>query len=275
AGWINRHLQSAVWQNNSPFRAIGMGAMLQSSLQGPAAALALKSIADFHLRGRDDQVALMERTLGNLYSIQAPKEGLQQQAAELFSSIDLLAKLTIDEYQPANGADYGYSDFGNGLKQIAQLIKADVGLEIACVDIGGWDTHEGQGGAEYGSFQNAISELGQGLTAFYTDLRDYMNGVTVVTMSEFGRRVEENTSGGTDHGHGNAMFVMGGGINGGVYSRWPGLAPANLDDGDLAITTDYRDALAEIVISRMLNPALDAVFPNYTPKPIGLARQRT
>lgn len=275
AGWINRHLQSAAWQNNSPFRAIGMGAMLQSSLQGPAAALALKSIADFHLRGRDDQIALMERTLGNLYSIQAPKEGLQQQAAELFSSIDLLDKLTIDEYQPANGADYGYSDFGNGLKQIAQLIKADVGLEIACVDIGGWDTHEGQGAAEYGSFQGAISELGQGLTAFYADLRDYMNGVTVVTMSEFGRRVEENTSGGTDHGHGNAMFVLGGGINGGVYSRWPGLAPANLDDGDLAITTDYRDALAEIVISRMLNPALDQVFPNYTPKPIGLARQRT
>lgn len=273
-GWINRHLQTAAWQNNSPFRAIGMGAMLQSSLQGPAAALAMKSIADFHLRGRDDQVALMERTLGNLYSIQAPKEGLQQQAAELFSSIDMLAKLTIDEYKPANGADYGYSDFGYGLMQIAQLIKADVGLEIACVDIGGWDTHEGQGG-EYGSFANAIGELGQGLAAFYSDLRDHMSGVTVVTMSEFGRRVEENTSGGTDHGHGNCMFVMGGGINGGVYARWPGLAPSKLDDGDLAITTDYRDALAEIVKMRMLNPAIDAVFPGYSPKAIGIARQRS
>jgi uncharacterized protein (DUF1501 family) len=143
------------------------------------------------------------------------------------------------------------------------------------VDIGGWDTHEGQGPAEYGYFSNAIGELGAGLTAFYNDLRDYMGGVTVVTMSEFGRRVEENTSGGTDHGHGNCMFVMGGGINGGVYARWPGLAPANLDDGDLAITTDYRDALAEIVQARMMNPALDVVFPGYSPKPIGIARQRT
>ena len=272
-GWINRHLQTAAWQNNSPFRAIGMGAMLQSSLQGPAAALSLKSIADFHLRGREEQVTRMERTLGSLYSIQAPREMLQQQAAELFSSIDLLAKLTIDEYQHANGADYGYTDFGYGLMQIAQLIKADVGLEVACVDIGGWDTHEGQG-AEGGPMANALSELGSGLAAFYADLRDHMGGVTVVTMSEFGRRVEENTSGGTDHGHGNCMFVMGGGINGGVYARWPGLAPGSLDDGDLAITTDYRDVLAEIVRARLLNPALGAVFPNYSPKALNLARQR-
>ena len=157
---------------------------------------------------------------------------------------------------------------------MAQLIKADVGLEVACVDLGGWDTHENQGTLA-GEFNNLLTTLSQGLAAFYLDLRDYMDGVTVVTMSEFGRRAHENGSHGTDHGHGNVMFLMGGGVNGGqVHTRWPGLAAEVLDDGDLAITTDYRDVLAEVVTRRLRNPALDQVFPGYTRGAVDVVKVR-
>jgi uncharacterized protein (DUF1501 family) len=274
-GWINRHLETAAWQNNSPFRAVGMGAMVQSSLQGAVPALALRSIADFHLRGREEQVAAIQKVLQGLYSIQSPTEVLSQQAAEVFSTIDLLTRLSSTEYQPANGAKYPDTDYGYGLQQVAQLVKADVGLEVACVDIGGWDTHEAEGGAD-GQMAYPLDELGNGLAAFYADLRDYAGGVVVVTMSEFGRRVQENQSRGTDHGHGNCMFVMGSGagagVNGGVYAKWPGLTPDKLDDGDLAITIDYRDTLAEIVRGRLQNSAVDKIFPGYAPKPLGIVR---
>lgn len=272
-GWLNRHLQSAAWQNDSPFRAIGMGAMVQGSLRGSVSVLALKSIADFHLAGREDQTAAFQQVLAGLYSIQTPANALDTQASEVFATIDMLTKLSAATYQPANGAIYPETDYGLGLKQIAQLIKADVGLEVACVDIGGWDTHEQQGNAD-GLLAGVLDELGQGLAAFHNDLRDYMNNVTVVTMSEFGRRVEENASRGTDHGHGNCMFVMGGGVNGGVHTDWPGLTNEKLNDGDLAITTDYRDILSEILTRRLLNPAVDQVFPGYKPNSRGVMQQR-
>ena len=156
---------------------------------------------------------------------------------------------------------------------MAQLIKSDVGLEIACLDIGGWDTHEDQGGTQ-GQMAANLDDLARGLGAFYADLRDFRSEVTVVTMSEFGRRANENASAGTDHGHGNCMFVVGGGLNGGVYARWPGLQDDMLDDGDLAITTDYRDVLAEILANRARNPAIDQIFPDFTPTPQGILRPR-
>jgi len=273
-GWIGRHLQSAAWQNNSPFRAVGMGAMLQDSLRGPVSSLSLRSIADFHLRGREDELARMQQTLAQLYRIEAPPDEIGRQASLVFDTMTVLQALNAVEYQPSGGAVYPDTEFGMGLRQIAQLIKANVGLEVACVDFGGWDTHENQG-TDGGAFSNMIGELGQGLAAFNTDLGDAMNGVSLVTMSEFGRRVEENASAGTDHGHGNFMLLMGGGIEGGqVYSNWPTLDPRALDDGDLAITTDYRDVLAEIVQNRLMNPALDQVFPNHTITPLGLVRPR-
>ena len=146
-----------------------------------------------------------------------------------------------------------------------QLIKAEVGLEIAAVDLGGWDTHVRQGALE-GDMPDLLAELSQGLAALYKDLGEAMKKVTIVTMSEFGRRVAENGGGGTDHGHGNVMFVMGGGVNGGkVYGDWPGISKDKLDGpGDLAITTDFRDVLGEIVQKRMLNDKLSEVFPNYS-----------
>jgi uncharacterized protein (DUF1501 family) len=275
-GWIGRHLQSAAWQNESPFRAVGMGAMLPGSLRGSTPPLALRSIADFHLKGRESELKQIEQTLSQLYATSAPTNALETQAKLVFDTVDMLGAINADGYQPANGADYPADGegFGMGLKQIAQLIKADVGLEVACIDLGGWDTHEQQGTTD-GAFFELLGTLGRGLAAFYTDLGDRMNGVSLVTMSEFGRRVEENASLGTDHGHGNFMFLMGGGVNGGqVYSQWPTLAPEALNDGDLAITTDYRDVLAEVVSKRLLNPALDQIFPNHTVTPLGLVIPR-
>ncbi len=269
-GWINRHLESAAWQNASPFRAVGIGSMIQTSLSGIVPALSLQSIADFHLNGRQDQLIAMQKTLAGLYNASAPASALGTQANEVFSTIALLGKLAASEYTPEHNATYPETEFGAGLKQIAQLIKAEVGLEVACVDSGGWDTHDN----ETPQIAAALGELGQGLRALHDDLGPSMANVTVVTMSEFGRRIEENASHGTDHGHGNVMFVMGGGVNGGLHTHWPGLQPDQLDNGDLAITTDYRDVLAEIVTLRLLNPALGAIFPGFTPTSRGIVRAR-
>jgi uncharacterized protein (DUF1501 family) len=273
-GWIGRHLQAAAWQNDSPFRAVGMGAMIPAALRGPITPLSIRSIADFHFRGREDELHRLQQAISSLYTIQAPTNQLERQAGLVFKTIATLDQLQATDYQPANGAQYPDDEFGLGLKQVAQLIKADVGLEVACVDLGGWDTHENQGTLA-GEFNTLLTTLSNGLAAFYHDLRDYMAGVTVVTMSEFGRRAHENGSQGTDHGHGNAMFLMGGGVNGGqVHARWPGLAPEALDDGDLAITTDYRDVLAEVVSRRLRNPALDQIFPGYRPGAVDVVKER-
>jgi uncharacterized protein (DUF1501 family) len=271
-GWIGRHLQAAAWQNDSPFRAVGMGAMIPAALRGPITPLSIRSIADFHFRGREDELQRLQQAISSLYTIQAPTNQLERQAGLVFKTIATLDQLQATDYQPANGAQYPDDEFGLGLKQVAQLIKADVGLEVACVDLGGWDTHENQGTLA-GEFNTLLTTLSNGLAAFYHDLRDYMAGVTVVTMSEFGRRAHENGSQGTDHGHGNVMFLMGGGVNGGqVHARWPGLAPEALDDGDLAITTDYRDVLAEVVSRRLRNPALDQIFPGHTPAAVDIVQ---
>jgi uncharacterized protein (DUF1501 family) len=269
-GWIGRHLQSVAWQNNSPFRAIGMGAMVPESLRGPITPLSIRSIADFHFRGRENELRRLQESLASLYRIDAPQGALDGQAKLVFETVETLEKLNIDNYRPAHGAAYAADEFGKGLQQVAQLIKADVGLEVACLDLGGWDTHEQQGTLD-GVFNALLGALARGLQAFCTDLAERMQNVTVVVMSEFGRRLAENASGGTDHGHGNAMFLLGGGVNGGqVFSRWPTLAPEALNEGDLAITTDYRDVLAEMVVRRLHNGALDQVFPGYGPAPLDL-----
>ncbi|MDZ4764468.1 MAG: DUF1501 domain-containing protein [Chloroflexota bacterium] len=276
-GWIGRHLESLANQNDSPFRAVGMGAMVPNSLRGSVVPLALKSIADFHLRGREDELRRAQATLGQMYGVQAPADLLGSQAKAVFDTVDMLGTLNASGYTPNNGAVYPEDEhgFGMGLRQIAQLIKADVGLEVACVDVGGWDTHENQGTLD-GQFASLLDTLGRGLAAFYADMGAGMRNVSLVTMSEFGRTVDENASSGTDHGHGNFMLVMGGGAAGGqVYSQWPTLDEMALDEsGDLTITTDYRDVLSEIIQHRLHNPALGDVFPNHTITPLGLIRPR-
>lgn len=271
-GWLARHLESAPWTNASPFRAVGMGTMVQSALRGPISALSLRSITDFHLSGRDDQLGALQRTLSSLYLADADPL-LLEGAQETMRTIGELAGVAEEGYTPAPGARYPESEFGWNLQQVAQLIKADVGLEVACVDAGGWDTHEEQGAAD-GWLGGMIADFGASLSSFYTDLQDHLGRVTVVTMSEFGRRVTENASGGTDHGHGNVMFVMGAGVSGGVHTRWPGLGAEVLDEGDLAITTDYRDVLAEILTRRLGNTSLDRVFLDYTPTLGGILKPR-
>jgi uncharacterized protein (DUF1501 family) len=270
-GWIARHLMSAGWQNESPFRAIGMGAMVPSSLRGPVSALSLRSIADFHLDGRQEQLAQIQRTLSGLYTLESAGEMLADQADAVFRSMDFLQQIAAQGYTPERDAQYPESDFGRGLMQIAQLIRQDVGLEVACVDIGGWDTHDYQGGAD-GAMAYLLDDFARGLSAFYNDLHDQMHRITVVTMSEFGRTTGENASQGTDHGRASVMFVMGGGAAGGLYADWRGLADDALDDGDLAVTTDYRDVVAEILAKRVGNPALETIFPGFQVTDRGLIK---
>ncbi len=269
-GWLARHLSSMAAENHSPFRAVGMGSVVQAALRGPVPALALESISAFHLdpnRAASD-IARFQATIASMYQGSGFVETQGQQTLEAVQILDSITR--GGAYQPANGAQYPTTPFGNALKTVAQLIKADVGLEVACVDKGGWDTHAGQGDANAQQGANTLpgllDDLQKGLYAFYTDLKDRMGDITLVTMSEFGRRVADNASNGTDHGHGNVMFVMGGGVRGGkVYGDWPGLAANQLyGPGDLAITTDFRDVLGEILRLRVGNPHLDQVFPNYT-----------
>jgi len=264
-GWIGRHLASLEDGNTSPFRAVGFGSLLQASLRGPVSATALASIVDFHLKGRKGmttaQLTQFQSTLAALYN---GGTFTNLQGTQTFNAISQLAQANPGQYQPGNGAKYPDSDFGQGLLQVGQIIKADLGLEVACVDIGGWDTHNAQG-TTTGQLPGLLTDLATSLHAFYTDMGSRMDSITVVTMSEFGRRLKENASGGTDHGSGSSMFVLGGGVNGGkVYADWPGLAPEQLfGPGDLAPTTDFRTVLGEVVSKRLANSALDSVFPGF------------
>ncbi len=272
-GWLGRHLATINTSNTSPLRAIGMGTMLQASLRGPVSATVLRSITDFHVQAPQQQVAQIQQALSALYALPDVDSTMTSAASDINKTSELLTKINVAGYTPDNGAKYPErSDFALGMMQIAQLIKADVGLEVACIDIGGWDTHINQGGAE-GQMARLLVELGDTLGAFRIDLGDRMKTTLVQTMSEFGRRVEENASGGTDHGHANAMFLMGGGVVGGkVHGTWPTLAADKLDNGDLALTTDYRDILGEIISKRLHNNALDQIFPSYTPTMRGIAK---
>jgi uncharacterized protein (DUF1501 family) len=259
SGWLGRHLAAVDPANTSPFRAIGFGDLVQASLRGTIPATSLASIADFHLQGFEDQVSRFQGTLAALYS---GTTFLDVQALQTFGAVERLAAANPGQYEPANGAQYPDTDFGNALKQIGQLIKADLGLEVACVDLGGWDMHD----TETDQLPGLLADLGASLHAFYADLHDRIGNVTVATMTEFGRRIEENASGGADHGSASFMFLMGGGINGRkVYGSWPTLAPEALaDPGDLAVTTDYRTVLSEILEKRLANPQVAQVFPGFT-----------
>jgi uncharacterized protein (DUF1501 family) len=259
-GWLARHLKSMASQNTSPFRAVGMGTMLPSVLRGPVPATALQSIAEFHLGGKTrlPQLDYFQKLLDQFY---AGSDPLSVQADLTFQAMETLSRVDVNHYQPVGGASYPETDFGIGLKQIAQLIKSDIGLEVAAVDIGGWDTHV----AQATRLTALLEEFGGGLAAFYKDMGELMKRVTVVTMSEFGRRVQENANDGTDHGHGNLMMVVSKNIaRSKIYGDWPGLAPEKLAaPGDLAATTDFRDVLSEVVQKRLGNSHLEEVFPGY------------
>jgi uncharacterized protein (DUF1501 family) len=274
SGWLGRHLSTMATGNDSPFRGVGMGTMLQPMLRGPVPAITLQSISEFHLQGRQSEIDRFEQHLETLYAGDGWLEGEGQST---FAAIKMLEEsLGDDDYVPENGADYSRGgSLGNSLKQVAQLIKADIGLEVACVDYGGWDTHANEVERDdptTGFFNDHSLQLAGGIDAFIRDLgprfdpddKDH-RGVTVVVMTEFGRRAYENGGLGTDHGHGNAMFLFGKGIVGGKVhlTEWPGLNDDQLDRGDLAGTTEYRDILGEILDKRLGNRSIDVVFPNH------------
>jgi uncharacterized protein (DUF1501 family) len=263
SGWISRHLASLDTGNLSSLRAVGIGEQVQRSLRGVVPASALPSIAGYHLSGDRRSVGRLQAALTQLYGGDEPLDSLGR---ETLSVIETLSTIGVAGYQPRREASYPDTAFGFGLSQVAALIKAEVGLEAAAIDLGGWDTHFGQG-AGRGQMAGRLGELSQGLAALLADLIERIDDLTVVVMTEFGRRATENASLGTDHGHGGALLVLGGGAQGGkVHALWPGLGPGQrLGPGDLAVTIDYRDVLAEICQLRLNNPAVDLIFPDFEP----------
>ncbi len=270
SGWIGRHLASLDTGNPSPLRAIGLGESVPRSLRGAVPVSALRSIAEFHLGGDLAEAARMRAALESLYVGEGPLELVGRETLEI---LDTLEVLDPADYTPRTDVPYPQSAFGMGLQQVAMLVKAEVGLEVAAIDVGGWDTHFGQGGSE-GLMAGLLEDLAQGLAAFHADMADYLDRVTIVVMSEFGRRAHENASLGTDHGHGTVMLLLGGNVVGGrVHGEWPGLEREQLfGPGDLAVTVDYRDVLGEVCQKRLNNPALDLVFPDYQVTMRGLVR---
>jgi uncharacterized protein (DUF1501 family) len=258
-GWLNRALPRAS-QNTSPLRGVAVGTTLPRALRGDRGAVALDDLSKFQIGGNSS--AILERLYAG-----AGDPQLKGQAGGMFDAVKRIESLRRQPYTPANGVAY-QGEFGRRLQQLARLIKSDVGVEVAFVDLDGWDHHAN----ELGQLSNMLFQFSNGLSAFTRDLGDRMADVVVVTMSEFGRTAAENGNGGTDHGHGGVMMVLGGPVRGGkVYGQWPGLEPESLFEGrDLAVTTDYRDVLAELVRGHLgQNP--DQVFPGYKAgAPLGL-----
>ncbi len=274
-GWLNRYLQKAKDEKATAFRAVAMGQQMPRALKGPAPALAIPDIRQFQVMAPAQLSGAVEGGFEALYA-QTVDHALRGTGQETFEAIEMVKKVREQNYQPANGAQYPKGRFGQSLVQIAQMIKADIGLEVAFLDIGGWDHHVNEGGVQ-GQLSNLLREFGEGLAAFHRDMGDMMRDVMLVTMSEFGRTAAENGNRGTDHGHANCMFLIGGDVLGGkVYGRWPGLEREHLYEGrDLNVTTDFRTVLGELVQRHLGNNDIKYVFPGFTYDPrkaLGLVR---
>jgi len=253
---------------DTPFRAVAFGPELPRILAGTAPSLAIADLQAFGLRAPQPAARdRLTRAFEELYAGSATGL-LSTSSQEAFQAVQTLQRVDPTQYQPANGADYPRGRLGKAMLEIAQLIKADVGLQVAFADVTGWDTHVNQGASE-GQLAARLAELGQTLTAFARDLGEKLDDVVVLTMSEFGRTVRENGNSGTDHGHATAMLVLGGPVNGGkVLGAWPGLDPANRFEGrDVAVTTDFRDLFAEVLARHLGARDLSAIFPGFTPDP--------
>ncbi|MFP4321970.1 MAG: DUF1501 domain-containing protein [Anaerolineales bacterium] len=274
SGWLGRYLNATSSTADTPLRAIGWGDRLPTSLRGYVGANAFNSITEYHLHGDQRETDAMLARLARMY--ENADEPLEQGAAATLQTLGIVQQVDVDNYRPAHGAEYAETDFGRALRQTAALIKADTGLEVACIDLGNFDTHITQGVTVHqgaGIFPGLVTELADNLRAFHDDMQDYLGRVSVVVMSEFGRRVQENGAGGTDHGHGGIMLLMGDHLApGAVHAEWPGLNSDFLEDGDLEITTDYRDVLGEILLARTPLADLRAVFPDHTYQRAGVLR---
>jgi uncharacterized protein (DUF1501 family) len=259
-GWLNRALRPA-GKTVSPVRAIAASAQLPRTLRGEQPAVALNNLEQFQVRDRDAAGILetMYETTSDANLMAAGKNA--------FDAVKMIQSLNRTPDTPVNGVQYA-GEFGRSLQQIARLIKADAGVEAAFAEIGGWDHHTN----EMPQLTPLLQQFGNSLAAFARDMGDRMTDIVLVTMSEFGRTAREDGNGGTDHGHGNVMMVLGGPVRGGkIYGRWPGLEPEQLyEQRDLAVTTDFRDVLGELT-RQHLGRKPDEVFPGYTPaEPLGL-----
>ncbi len=267
-GWLNRYLQANPDRKASPFRAVAMGANMPRAMQGKASAIAMNNISSFTIRaGGGEMGQAIQGGFEAMYE-QTVNDALRGTGKETFEAVKLLKRVNPTQYQPAAGVVYPRGQFGDRLKQIAQLIKSDIGLEVAFTDIGGWDTHANQGSSR-GQLAIRLTELAQGISALYADLKDRADDVAIVTMTEFGRTARENGNRGTDHGHASVMFALGGSVKGGkVYGKWPGIKSGQLYEGrDLAITTDFRDVFAELANNHLGATNLNTIFPGYQVNP--------
>ena len=267
-GWLNRYLavKGTCDECNlakTPFRAVSLTPQTPRILEGPSATVAMNSLDEFSVRATGNSAERLEA----LYRT-GSADLVHGTGAEMFDAVKILRAANPQKYLPQNGADYPRSQFGFRLLQIAQLIKANVGLEIAFADVGGWDTHVNQGSST-GQLAQRLDDFSHSIAALVTDLGDKMDDVVILTMSEFGRMARENGNRGTDHGHAGALFVIGGHVKGGkVHGKWPGLEQEQLYEGrDLALTTDFRSVFAEVVQEHLGARALDRIFPGFTASP--------
>jgi uncharacterized protein (DUF1501 family) len=264
-GWLNRALPPA-GKDTSPLRAVAMGKQVARTLRGEREAIAVGDPQQFNM-GNQDAATILE----NMYSTSADAQW-GRTGKDAFEAMKLIQSINRSPYNPQGGAQYGQGgELGRSLQQLARLIKADAGVEAAFAEVGGWDHH----GNENQQLSNMLRQFSSALAAFTQDMGDRMEDIVLVTMSEFGRTVEENGNGGTDHGHGSVMMVMGGPVQGGkVYGNWPGLEREQLFEGrDLAVTTDFRAVLGELIRGHLGQKDLGPVFPGYQPgDPLGLLR---
>jgi uncharacterized protein (DUF1501 family) len=264
-GWLNRAVASLKEQNTkeSPFRAIALGPTLPRILLGKEPAVAINNINEFGVGGRNPNAQPLANSFEAMYD-QTVDAALHGTGTETFDAVKMLKSADPSRYTPAPGANYPRGRFSDSLRQLAQLLKADLGVEVAFADIGGWDHHVNEGNTQ-GQLANILRDFSQSIAAFWTDLGDMASDTVIVTMSEFGRTARENGNRGTDHGHANVMFVLGGPVRGGrVYGKWPGLGNEQLYEGrDLALTTDFRQVLGEAVYRHVGNHDLQRVFPTF------------
>ena len=267
-GWLNRALQaedacdcSRHSQEHTAFRALALGADVPRTLAGKIPAIAMSNVNTFTVGARGPAPGPAASAFEAMYAGSGDRI-FHAAGDETFEAVKMLREANPAQYTPVAGAVYPNSEFGNNMRQIAQLLKSNLGVEAAFTDVSGWDTHQNQGGVN-GQLSNRLSDFSASIAAFWRDMGDDAGNITLVTMSEFGRTAHENGTGGTDHGHANAMFVLGGQVKGGkVYGKWPGLDNDQLNEGrDLALTTDYRQVLGEVVTHSLGAENLEVVFP--------------
>jgi uncharacterized protein (DUF1501 family) len=263
AGWMTRALLTDPHLPNGVLMPALAAGGQPSALLAHTNTISMNTPSDFSIWSNGSYQADQRVVLRQMYS---GDDWLRRAGAQTLHAVETVERAGVSEYVPEHGAQYPDDYFSLNLKTLAQMMKLDLGLRVGTVDLGGWDTHDYQGDRHEGYFSDLLGQLARGLESFYTDLGEYAARTTVVVMSEFGRRLAQNGSYGTDHGHGSAMLVLGGGVNGGqVYGQWPGLSNDQLyDRADLAVTTDYRNVLSELLVKRLGNPNIETIFPGYT-----------